>query len=118
MANIADRTDSIIRTIHMLQGLSRKPIVVQVRKFKPKEGDVTYRQWDDNGVQKRLDLEPYCLADIHATATYFSNYLCETALEGLREAAHSSGALVQETYRMVHEHAVKLVRCILRTSAG
>ncbi|OIW29433.1 hypothetical protein CONLIGDRAFT_680282 [Coniochaeta ligniaria NRRL 30616] len=114
MANVdvTDWADNTIRTIHMLQGLTETPIKVQVRKFKPKEGDITYRQWDYNGKPQRHDLEPYCLADIHATAAIFSNYLSHTALKGLREAAHSSGELVQETFRMVQEHAAKLKKRI------
>lgn len=97
------------RTIHMLQGLSRQPIVVRVRKFRPRDGDVTYRQWEHNGVAKRLDLEPYCLADIAATADYFGKYLRDTAFQGLQEASHASCELVRDTFRMVGRRVERLV---------
>ncbi|KAB5576052.1 hypothetical protein GE09DRAFT_1215780 [Coniochaeta sp. 2T2.1] len=105
-----DWADDTIKTIKMLQGLSQRPIVVKVRKFKPRDGDVTERFWDDNGTPRPVPLEPYCLADIHQTADYFAKYLFETALYGLRDAAESSsGRLVRETYGMIVRHGEKLI---------
>jgi len=101
--------DSVIKPICMLQGLIEEPIVVNVRKFTPTDGDVTSRPYNYQGSQKSVPLEPYCLASIHDTANYFSGYLSRTAVDGLKEAAHKSGPLVRDTYAMIHEHAVKLV---------
>jgi hypothetical protein len=117
MVDIADfAPDSMTRTIRMLQGFTQQPIVVKVWRFKPKDGDVTYKRWEYNGVPKQVELEPYCLANIEATADYFRKYLIETAFQGLQEASHTSGPLVQETYRMVDKHVETLVRHILNPS--
>lgn len=119
MVDIPDlAADSATRTIHMLQGLSRQPMVVKVRKFRPKDGDITYREWEHHGVVKTVDLEPYCLADIVSTADYFGKYLRDTAFKGLQDASYGSCALVQETFRMVGEHALRLVCHVRHASNG
>lgn len=121
MMDVNDPADDIIRTIRIAQGLSRSCIEVRVRKFNPKDGDVLHRPWNHNGVAKRVEIEPYCLADIQETAESFNDYLCKTALDGLIEAAHSSHELIYDTYVMTRDHATKLVHqppggCITLTS--
>lgn len=106
---VAETADDMIRTIQMLQGLSLTPFEFKVRKFIPKDDDLTYKEWSDKGVLKRHPVEPYCLADVNKTAAEFSNYLLNTALEGLRYHAQTASALIRETYRMVQDHAATLV---------
>ena len=94
----------------MLQGLSLWPMTVKVRKFKPRDGDVIEKFWNDNGTPRPVPLAPYCLADIHQTADAFAEYLFKTAPQGLRDAAKmSSSRLVQSTYEMIFQHGEKLV---------
>jgi hypothetical protein len=59
-----------------------KPLRIRVVRFTPARGDVTARiWWDSDGRRKKLELEPYCLADIHATAKDFEDYVRRNAVD-------------------------------------
>ncbi|KAK0636402.1 hypothetical protein B0T17DRAFT_482682 [Bombardia bombarda] len=101
--DVSDHADNVIRTIEMTQGLCRIPIKLEVRRFKPWKTDVCFRRWIDNGVAKRQDLPPFCLADIEKTAIEFKQYIFDNALCGLAEAAKDSADIVKETFAKIVE---------------
>lgn len=119
MKNVGDREDpNDIRTIKFTQGLCDEPIVIKVVRFRPQEGDVTVRWWtetvDNQEVRKKKELAPYCLADIHTTASEFKQYIERNALPALlrlrRPQATLLGSIpaemdvVERTYQMAVQH--------------
>lgn len=87
MKDIGGRYGGEARTIHISLGLCDKPLVVTVVRFKAQDGDVTARFWTvregGDEVRKKKDLEPYCLDNIHKTATYFEKYVIENAVPAM-----------------------------------
>lgn len=126
--DVGDWADDTIRTIHMFQGLSLRenPIIVKVRKFRPKEGDVLCKG--------TVHLEPYCLADVEQTAKYFDDYLKRNAVHactnscldrlgicrstGLEQAVKGSHHLVRDTYAMAVHHATKSLPAAIARASG
>ncbi|KAK3935865.1 hypothetical protein QBC46DRAFT_270825 [Diplogelasinospora grovesii] len=106
--DVGDNADNVIRTVVMSQGLSKKPIILQVRRFIPREGDVLNRRYIDNGVPKEERIAPFCLADVEKTAKGFQHYIRENALDGLAEAAKGSDDLVQFTFAMIGQQCRRL----------
>lgn len=107
MADVGDWEDDCIRDIYLAQGLSAEPMALKVRRFRPRSGDDCYRRWRTGEVA----VEPYCLADIQATANYFVQYLSRTSCDGLKKTAKKSCKLVRETYNMAVDHARFLEVC-------
>lgn len=88
-------------TIEMSLGLCDAPVVLEVRKFRPLQGDVTARSWRDrNGVSMKTEIEPYALADIYKTAHEFRSYVSNNAYHAVRRYAENATVdqLVRRTY--------------------
>ncbi|KAI0017831.1 hypothetical protein F4780DRAFT_570727 [Xylariomycetidae sp. FL0641] len=63
------------RTIFMSLGLCSNPIALRVKKFRPKAGDVTARNWiDPDGERQVTPIAPYALADIHQTTQTYCRW--------------------------------------------
>ncbi|CAI4212996.1 unnamed protein product [Parascedosporium putredinis] len=87
------------RTIHITLGICPTPLALQVRKFKPSPGDITFRSWRDGNVEKRVELAPYALVNVRQTALKFHEYLnlntMKTLEMAIRDTNHDD--LVLET---------------------
>jgi hypothetical protein len=119
-----DRSDwdsNDTREITLMVNMCGAPFVikldVEVRKFKPKEGDVLHRQWrDGNNKFKHKRLEPYALASISKHAATFEKYIHDNAVRAMlsysdflsRDDSHRQlvieDPLVVETYRWAAKH--------------
>ena len=88
------------RTINITLGICSIPLVLQVRKFKPRTGDVTYRCWRDGNNEKRVELAPYALASIKGTTQSLKEYLNANALKTLEAGCRdqNNDQLIRETY--------------------
>ncbi|RSL73682.1 hypothetical protein CEP54_000205 [Fusarium duplospermum] len=84
MRDVSDRVDNIPTVIHVSQGLCRKPLLMQVVRFRPRAGDVTARYWTDtlSGKEtfKKKELASYCLYNIMTAAEAVEKYTVENAV--------------------------------------
>ncbi|KAM7203047.1 hypothetical protein V8F33_002395 [Rhypophila sp. PSN 637] len=101
VVDIGDYCDNIILSVKMEQGLCEKPVVLHIRRFRPREGDDLNRRYIENGTLKEQPLEPFCLANVEQTAKYFRKYVEENALRGLRFAVRESDDIVKATFAMI-----------------
>ena len=125
MKDVGDRVEpQEIRTIHFTLGVCDQPLVVEVVRFDARPGDVTARYWivregiHGDEVRKKKELEPYCLANIWTTGTYFEKYVIDNAIPSIMKQNMPSAKLggvplaapdvIQRTYTMAVEHYLSL----------
>ncbi|KAI1204573.1 uncharacterized protein F4807DRAFT_465484 [Annulohypoxylon truncatum] len=83
-----DWVDNRIRTITVIIGCRRAPMQLSVRKFTPTNGDVTWKHWvDAQGIRRRIEIEPYALANVWETARQYAKYVTNYALIAVAEYA-------------------------------
>ncbi|KAI1454221.1 hypothetical protein F4805DRAFT_461012 [Annulohypoxylon moriforme] len=97
-----------IRTITVVIGCRKAPLKLSVRKFRPANGDVTWKHWvDEQGIKRRIDIEPYALANIWETSQQYSKYVTTYALiamaEYIDDPNHHVDDLVTKTYNAALE---------------
>ncbi|KID91687.1 tetratricopeptide repeat domain containing protein [Metarhizium guizhouense ARSEF 977] len=86
MKDVGDRVNTDIRSIQITLGICDTPIEVKVVRFRAAASDVVARFWTvregerGDEIKKKKDLEPFCLVDIWATATYFEKYVVDNAI--------------------------------------
>ncbi|KAG8405141.1 hypothetical protein J3458_021821 [Metarhizium acridum] len=86
MKDVGDRVNTDIRSIQITLGVCDTPIEVKVVRFRAAATDVVARFWTvregerGDEIKKKKDLEPFCLVDIWATATYFEKYVVDNAI--------------------------------------
>ena len=104
VVDISNFTDNLVYNIEMTQGLCRDPVRLRVRRFQPKNTDVSVRRYMDGGRPKTQDVGAFCLADVEKTAKEFNEYLERNALEGLEEAVKGSDDIVKDVFAMIASH--------------
>ncbi|KAI0828765.1 hypothetical protein F5Y06DRAFT_283062 [Hypoxylon sp. FL0890] len=114
MKNLSPRdwTGEDARTIAVRIGCSKHPFEMTVKKFIPKDGDITWKSWvDSKGIKRIIDIEPYALADIWKTAREYKDYVYEYKWAAVREYANKPGVdvLVQKTYKAALDYVHKLL---------
>ena len=110
MKDVGDRVNpQDVRTIHFTIGVCDQPIVVQVVRFSARPGDVTARYWivreggRGEDIRKKKDLEPYCLANIWDTASYFENYIVENAIPSMLRTNMPSSQMLGMRHLASHD---------------
>lgn len=104
VVDISNFSDNLVYNIEMTQGLCRDPVRLRVRRFQPKDTDVSVRRYMDGGRAKTQDAGAFCLADVERTAKEFGEYLERNALEGLEEAVKGSDDIVRDVFAMIAVH--------------
>lgn len=115
MRDITEWSSEALRTIHVTLGICPTPIILQVRKFNPSPGDVTFRAWRDGNVEKRVELAPYALANVRQTALKFHEYLNLNTMKILEMAIQDTNhdEIVLETLQWAKRQCqnLKVSRC-------
>jgi len=103
MRDVDDWSGEGIRTIAITLGISPVPLVLQVKRFKPAAGDITYRCWRDGNVVKRTELEPYALANIRQASQALKEYINANVMNALVAVTEdeNNDELIRETFRWV-----------------
>ena len=106
MKDIGDWASSECREIQLSLSVCSSPITINVRKFRPMPGDVTYRCWRDGNVTKKTDIEPYALENIRKSAKDVTSYLHDNAVKSLVTLSEDDAmsSITRETYRMAVQH--------------
>lgn len=105
LKDVGDWASPETRVIQLSLGVCSSPITIEVRKFVPREGDVTVRRWKDGNVSKVTEIEPYALASVRRSARSFSEYLYENAVKGIQASAEDE--LVDKTVRETYQWAIR-----------
>lgn len=106
LKDVGDWVSPETRVIQLSLGVCSNPITIEVRKFVPREGDVTFRTWRDGNVSKVAEIEPYALASVRESARSFSEYLYDNAVKGMQARAEDElmDGTVRETYLWAIRH--------------
>lgn len=101
LRDVSEWVDEETRTIDITLGICPIPLVLHVRKFKPKAGDITYRSWRDGNAERRMEIEPFALASIRQTSQHFKEYLNKNILKALEIVAQdqNNDELIRETFQ-------------------
>ncbi|KAH6850423.1 hypothetical protein B0I37DRAFT_390553 [Chaetomium sp. MPI-CAGE-AT-0009] len=110
VVDVVDYSDGVVYNIEITQGLCQAPMLLQVRRFHPRQTDKTHWRYrvDDGRAHKSHDTGAFCLADIEETAKKFNEYIDYNAVEGLAEAVKDSDDLVKEVFSMIERHCSSL----------
>ncbi|KAI1407687.1 hypothetical protein F5Y13DRAFT_174416 [Hypoxylon sp. FL1857] len=114
MKNLGPRdwTGEKPRTIAVSIGCTKHPFEMTVKRFVPKDGDITWKCWvDSKGTKRKTNIEPYALADIWKTAEEYKNYVYEYKWVAIREYFNKPevDVLVQKTYKAALDYVHKLM---------
>jgi hypothetical protein len=96
--DISTWSDAEIRTIEITQDYSPQPLVIQVRKFIPLEGDMLSRSWVHGSIQKSVMLPPYAIANLKETLKTYKEYITKEGTEFFCSTLDRNDRLIWETY--------------------
>ncbi|KAI1767975.1 hypothetical protein GGR53DRAFT_462975 [Hypoxylon sp. FL1150] len=100
-----------IHTIRVTIGYRGSPLELSVRKFKPNQTDVTWKNWvDKTGAKRRFDIEPYALASTYSTSKEYETYVFQYAWPAVREYSDDPRVhpAVRETYKATATYVLRL----------
>ncbi|KAI1076678.1 hypothetical protein F5B20DRAFT_584098 [Whalleya microplaca] len=106
-----DWTSEQTPTIKIILAKYEHPFEAEVRRFKPNSTDITWRNWvDPAGNLRRINIEPYALANISKTAAEYSAYVFENANLAVRQYTKNPtvNELVRKTYAAALDYTRKL----------
>ncbi|KAK3359439.1 hypothetical protein B0T25DRAFT_564440 [Lasiosphaeria hispida] len=91
------------RIMLMTQDLCKTPMVVQVRRFRPKkEDDIIRRYIDLRGIHKEFYTAPYCISNIGNAAQELWRYIRHNAVDGLLVVGdRTNNPIVKRTFTML-----------------
>ncbi|KAI0879902.1 uncharacterized protein GGS22DRAFT_176501 [Annulohypoxylon maeteangense] len=105
-----------IRTIKIVIGCRKAPLELSVRKFRPINGDVTWKCWvDAQGTTRRINIEPYALANIWETSRQYSKYVTNYALIAVAEYVDDHDHHVDDSVRRTYNAALDCHRKLICT---
>ncbi|KAI6081992.1 hypothetical protein F4821DRAFT_274478 [Hypoxylon rubiginosum] len=97
-----DWANDRIRTIKVTIGYRGNPLELTVRKFKPNQTDVTWKNWvDRTGTKRKFNIEPYALASTQSTSKEYQQYIFQHAWAAVSEYSDNPRVhpVVRETYK-------------------
>ncbi|KAI0160082.1 hypothetical protein GGR52DRAFT_178161 [Hypoxylon sp. FL1284] len=100
-----------LRIIRVTIGYREKPLELLVRKFKPNQTDVTWKNWvDKTGNRRSFNIEPYALANVKKTAEAYQSYVYQYAWAALVEYSnnHKVHPVVRSTYKAAMLYVMRL----------
>jgi hypothetical protein len=96
--NDIDNWDSSdAKTIQITYDYSPHPLILQVRKFKPQEGDLLHRSWKHGGVKKSVFIPPYAIASFEAAEKTYEDYINQDGEYFFDTTIDKSNKLLRET---------------------
>lgn len=85
------------KTIQITYDYSPAPLTLQVRKFKPREGDMLHRSWKHGSVKKSVPLPPYAIASFKTAEKIYRDYINEHGTEFFASTIDKNNSLLRET---------------------
>jgi hypothetical protein len=104
---ITEWTSSEIKTIRVTQGFGGAWYELEVREFKPVDGDVLDKVWNDKGVVKSHKIPPYGLANMKKAACTLRKFVDECIGAYIKGIIGHSDDLLWNTYLMAFKQSVE-----------
>jgi len=86
-----------VKTIQITYDYSDRPLTLQVRQFKPHEGDMLHRSWKHDGVKKSVLLPPYAIASFEAAEKIYKDYINQEGDKFFYSTIDGNNKLLWET---------------------
>jgi hypothetical protein len=111
--NDIDNWDSSeLKTLYITYDYSPHPLILQVRKFKPQEGDLLDRSWKYRGEKKSVRIPPYAIASFEAAQKMYEDYVNQNGEYFFEATISKSNKLLWETMNT----AIKASNCAMVSS--
>ncbi|KAK4231805.1 hypothetical protein QBC38DRAFT_204776 [Podospora fimiseda] len=95
-----------IRKIEVTEGYTGGSMKLEVRRFKPQEGDKLDRTWvSARGEKKKVAVPPYAIVNMDAAATDIKRYLRDYRQACFKALLGSQDNLIYKTYALALERA-------------
>jgi hypothetical protein len=86
------------KTIQVTEGYGSSPLILQVSKFVPTEGDSLQRHWVYGGIKKSATLPPYAIFDLVTAEQSYKDYINRGGAEFFKNALDYEDKLLWNTY--------------------
>jgi hypothetical protein len=96
--------DNRIYNIEVEHLFCRRVLRLQVRRFKPEEGDKTDWTYMEGGKSKTQPTGEFCLADVEKTARDFNRHINDHYIDGLEQAVERSDDIVKNVFAAIASH--------------
>jgi hypothetical protein len=100
MSDVSTWANSEIKTIHITQDYSPRPLALRVRRFAPIEGDMLSRSWVHGSIKKSVMLPPYAIANLKEAEKSYKEYITNEGKHFFFSTLESKEGLLWETYSM------------------
>jgi hypothetical protein len=110
--DITNWASDAIKTIDITQGVGNTQFTLQVREFRPIEGDALSRKWKADGVQYSYECGPYAIADMKQAGRTLFEFAQQNLRTAIRFWVDEENPLLRSTYNMAYSYSFKAeVRC-------
>ncbi|KAK0734452.1 hypothetical protein B0T26DRAFT_737127 [Lasiosphaeria miniovina] len=86
------------RTIYVTEGYTGESVALQVRQFRPQEGDKLDRSWVSGGVKKKVQVPAFAIVDMDAAKSAFDQYIKRGLIQCCRQVLDAQQELLWRTY--------------------
>jgi hypothetical protein len=94
-----------IKSIDVTQGVGNAHYTLQVRKFRPVEGDALCRKWKANGVEYSYECTSYAVADMKQAAKTLFEFAQSNLRTAIRFWVDEKDPLLRSTYNMAYNYS-------------
>ncbi|KAH8638100.1 hypothetical protein IG631_05870 [Alternaria alternata] len=94
-----------IKNIDITQGVGKTSFTLQVRKFRPVEGDALCRKWKANGVEHSYECATYAIADMKEAGKTMFDFAQSNLPTAIRFWVDEKDPLLRSTYNMAYNYS-------------
>lgn len=88
------------RFIYVTEGYTGQSVKLQVRRFKPQQGDRLERSWFSNGQKRTKEIPAFAIVDMDAAKKSFDDYIKKGLMDCCRRILGSPSELLHKTYSL------------------
>jgi hypothetical protein len=94
-----------IKNIDITQGVGKTSFTLQVRKFRPVEGDALCRKWKADGVEHSYECATYAIADMKEAGKTMFDFAQSNLPTAIRFWVDEKDPLLRSTYNMAYNYS-------------
>jgi hypothetical protein len=94
-----------IKSIDITQDVGNTHFTLQVRKFRPVEGDALSRKWKSNGAEYSYECAPYAIADMKEAGKTMFQFAQSNLKTAIRFWIDENDPLLRSTYNMAYNYS-------------
>lgn len=107
MIDITTWASDVIKTIDVTQGVGNTFYTLQVREFRPVEGDSLSRKWQIDGVQYSYECTPYAVADMKQAGRTLAQFAQNTLKPAIKFWVDDQDQLLRRTYITAYSYSIR-----------